>query len=573
MRQLVARTVAVAMIVGLASSVPMSAQEPDTSRATSRREPLPADVAREIADLYNAPGTLRVAGSLEIAAERTVTGDVAVTGGPTFIIGGRVTGRVVAINADVILRPGARVDGDILIVGGRIEGRESATVVGTVRVFRQSLSYHMEGDRLVPDRQRAEERPRFGRIYNFGARTVSQLSFTATPYNRVEGLPVHIGPTLEHRARDADFRIEVQGILRSVDSFEWTPDNVGHRVFGEAKLGRSRGIGIGGSLFDVVDPIERWHFKDTEAGLAAFFLHRDFRDHFERHGGGVHVSAFGGDEQALTLGYRNERWRSRATRDPFTLFRDKQEWRANPFVHDGSVRLLTAEYRYDTRNDEADPWTGWFLSGDVERGSGTLRLPLAGEVAERVTYARGFADLRRYNRLSPDAQVNMRAVIGGWLGGDDLPLQRRLSVGGAGTLPGFDFRGNSGAVDVGQCGGGLLDGAPALCERVVLLQIEYRGALSFGRIGLGDLVPDWWSARGLKAPQWVAFADAGRGWLVGERQGDLQYPGSTVLPPLETFRTDVGLGLDMRVIGVFVAKAVSDRHEPANFFVRVRHRF
>jgi outer membrane protein assembly factor BamA len=238
------------------------------------------------------------------------------------------------------------------------------------------------------------------------------------------------------------------------------------------------------------------------------------------------------------------------------------------------MRLLTAEYRYDTRNDKADPWTGWFLSGDIEHGSGRLRPVFAGDVERRVRYTRGFADLRRYNRLSPEAQVNMRLVIGGWLGGDDLPPHRRLSVGGAGTLPGFDFRGNSGAVDVAQCSNGAeLPGTPALCERVALAQIEYRGALGFGRLGLGDLVPDWWSERGLKTPQWVAFADAGRGWLVGDRQGSLQYPSSTVVPALGTFRTDVGLGLDLRVIGFFVAKAVSDRNEPANFFVRVRHRF
>jgi hypothetical protein len=45
------------------------------------------------------------------------------------------------------------------------------------------------------------------------------------------------------------------------------------------------------------------------------------------------------------------------------------------------------------------------------------------------------------------------------------------------------------------------------------------------------------------------------------------------LPPLSTFRTDLGAGVDLRLIGLYVAKAVSDTHEPLNFFVRVRHRF
>lgn len=565
------------LVLGLAAGAPLAAQDPDTARIATGRDAITRELAREIAEWYNSPGTVRVAGSMEVARERTITGDVAVTGGPSLTIGGRVTGRVLAINADVVLLPGARVDGDLLVVGGRLEGRTDASVGGTVRVYRPSLRYHMEGDRLVPDRQRDddEEGWRFGRIYNFGARTVSRLSFTATPYNRVEGLPVHVGPTLAHRTANADLRIEVLGILRSVDDFEWSPQNVGHRVFAEARLGGSRGIGIGGSLFDVVEPVERWHLKDTEAGLAAFFLHRDFRDYYERHGAGVHVTAFDGDERALTIGFRDERWRSREARDPFTLFRDDQGWRPNPLMDDGGIRLLTAEYRYDTRNDATDPWTGWLFTADVERGSGQLQSPPieAPQPTRSVQYVRGFADVRRYNRLSPDAQLNMRLVVGGWLGGDDLPLQRRLSVGGPGTLPGFDFRASSDPSNVAHCGGNAMLGTPALCERVILAQVEYRGALGFGRVGLGDLVPDWWSERGIRAPQWVAFADAGRGWLVGERQDDLQYPASTFLPSLDTFRTDVGLGIDMRVVGLYVAKAVSHSKEPANFFVRVRHRF
>ena len=571
MRQLGALFV---VIIGLAAGLPLAAQETDSSRFQSGRDVLPAELVREVAEWYNAPGTVRVSGSLEVASERTITGDIAVSGGPSLTIGGRVTGRVLAINADVVLLPGARIDGDLLVVGGRVEGRAEGVVGGTVRVYPQSMNFHMEGDRLVADRQRPRESRGFGRLYNFGARTVSRLSFTATPYNRVEGLPVHVGPTLAHRARNADLRIEVLGILRSVDDFEWSSRNVGHRVLAEARFGGSRGVGVGGTLFDVIEPVERWQLKDTEAGLAAFFLHRDYRDYYERHGAGVHVTGFMNDQRSLTLGYRDERWRSREARDPFTLFRDDQQWRPNPSMTNGPARLLTAQYRYDTRNDDADPWTGWFLTADLERGwhgANAGLVPTSDPI--RTKWVRGFADLRRYNRLSPEAQLNMRLVVGGRLGGDSLPMQRRLSVGGPGSLPGFDFRGNPGGTDVGQCERVSQPGTPAMCERIVVAQLEYRGSLGFGRIGLGDLVPDWWSERGIRAPQWVAFADAGRGWLVGPREGELRYPGSTLLPSIDTFRTDVGLGIDMRVIGLYVAKAVSHSREPANFFVRVRHRF
>ena len=73
-------------------------------------------------------------------------------------------------------------------------------------------------------------------------------------------------------------------------------------------------------------------------------------------------------------------------------------------------------------------------------------------------------------------------------------------------------------------------------------------------------------------PAAVAFVDAGRGWLVGNRDGTIRYPSSS-LPPFDTYRADAGVGLDLGVAGIYVAKAVSSAKEPANFFVRIHNRF
>jgi hypothetical protein len=196
--------------------------------------------------------------------------------------------------------------------------------------------------------------------------------------------------------------------------------------------------------------------------------------------------------------------------------------------------------------------------------------------AGNIGYGRFLLDLRRYNRVSPSTSLHARLVLGGWLHGDELPLQRRLSVGGIGTLPGFDFRRiEPDGADVAQCsnGGVVPAGNPAQCERVALVQLEYRNEirssffdfLNSRRIrlrGIGFTVE----------PTAVAFVDAGRGWLVGNPVGRLQYRNGSI-PPFGTFRTDVGLGLDLGLIGVYAAKAVSDASQPANFFLRVRRRF
>jgi outer membrane protein assembly factor BamA len=193
-----------------------------------------------------------------------------------------------------------------------------------------------------------------------------------------------------------------------------------------------------------------------------------------------------------------------------------------------------------------------------------------------VRYGRGLIDLRRYNRLSPTTWINARLVLGGWLHGDDLPLERRFSVGGVGTVPGMDFRRyEPGTVDVSQCSDGTTPppGNPAQCERVALAQLEYRNELHSSLFDFLNARPIRLRGVGFTVrPTAVAFVDAGRGWLVGQPLGTLRYS-SNSFPRFGTFRTDVGLGLDLGIFGVYVAKAVSSPKEPANVFLRVHRRF
>jgi outer membrane protein assembly factor BamA len=250
----------------------------------------------------------------------------------------------------------------------------------------------------------------------------------------------------------------------------------------------------------------------------------------------------------------------------------------NPSVDEGVFHVADLALAWDTRTDPLDPWSGWLINADVEHGRGTIETaasstdPRTFGRTGRTLYTRGFFDVRRYNRLGPGSQLNMRVVVGGWLDGDRLPLERRFSVDGPGVLPGFDFRGLRNGRDVGTCTSGLgVPGGPAECERIALGQIEYRGDLHVGFTdNLEDYLRQYLSAHGGVA--WVLFADAGRGWLVGPKDGGLSYPSGT-LPPVSTFRSDLGIGIDFAGIGIYAAKSVSTPSEPVNFFVRLRHRF
>ncbi len=407
------------------------------------------------------------------------------------------------------------------------------------------------------------------------------LSITsAHTYNRVEGFPIYAGPTARRVFPWGSVSGEAYGIVRISDKLRWDDDHIGSAIHGQVTLnaGPDRSLRIGGRVYDEIDPVESWQLSDAEVGLAALFLHRDYEDYYGRHGAMGYVSFNLNASTTFSLSYADERWSSRPDRDPFSLFRNTSDWRFNPNVDDGLFHIAGAHFALDTRNDESDPWAGWYLTADVEEGVGVVTsfgprtdgsTPIAPASGVNVNYLRGFLDARRYNRVGPTEQLNMRLVLAGWLAGDQLPLEQRFSVGGAGTLPGFDFRNPGAGADVATCSAGanVPPGSPAQCERIALAQLEFRHDL---RIGLADLV------RGMPLDgAWIIFADAGRGWLVGTPDGSLTYRGST-LPPLTTFRTDAGVGVTLGPFGFYVAQPLSPWTGGGGgprFVIRLQQRF
>jgi hypothetical protein len=553
------------------------AQERDTTVARAATSTLPRAVAREAAETFNADATVRAIGPYALDSGRVVTGDLAVLDGPVTLAG-HVSGRVVAINADVTLRPGAQVDGDLLVVGGTVTGA-TAVVRGGVRTFEAPLAYREVEDRLVPLDSAGETGPLeewLGRLRARRERSGVRFSLeTGKTYNRVEGLPIRAGPSYIGRFDWGELRAEALGVLRTAKDVRWDPENLGHLAHAEARLGVGRGMVIGARSYDEVRPVETWQVDADEVGLAAFFLRRDYRDYFAAHGGELYAGLFTGRDAELTVRYAAERWGTRASRDPFSVWRNGRPWRPNPEADVGRFHVAGLTLRVDTRNVPEKPRSGLSITADYEHGRGTVErfATLSPGLREtddpRLAYGRGLLDVRTYSRVAPDAQVNLRLVLGGWLHGDALPAQRRLSVGGIGSLPGFDFREAVDGADVGQCSTGAVPpGAPAQCDRALLLQGEYRGDLRVRFLGNLDPAGRW-----TRTAQWVAFVDAGRGWLV---QGDADDPrvlGRGRLPGLSSLRTDVGAGLDIGLFGVYVAKAVSEPGLPVNLFVRVRDRF
>ncbi len=541
------------------------------------------NTAQSAVSIYNAEATRRVSGAFDLPADSTVTGDVAVLNGP-LTVAGRVTGSLVAINADVRLVRGANIGEHVVIVGGTLIRDDEVTVGGEVRTQAELLRYSLDGERLVPEEDRwVDWRPHWdGPGLSDRGESYTDLFFVAaSTYNRVEGLPIRVGPRFRRPTNWGRIEVEAFGIVRTARPIEWDRGSLGHAARADLRLGIRNGLVLGARAFDEITPVEEWQLTNAEAGLASFFLHRDFRDYYGRHGWEASLGGRIGEEVSLTFAGGSERWRAVTARDPFTLFRDTDPWRVNPVMDDAKVDLASVRLRIDTRERVRSPlWGGWYVVADVERGSGTITrapqiLQLPGAPSS-LTYTRGFVDARRYNRLSPGTELNLRVVSAGWMGGDRLPLQRRLSLGGPGALDGYDFRRSWYADDRFACGGLTdRDGRATECERIAFAQMEIRRSLTFGWY---DCDRDcWWRPGGDRTPAMVVFAEAGRGWPLpssdgagGSTSGLENSPG---FPSTSTFFTTIGAGIDFGSLGIYFAKAPSTAKETSNLIVRLGRRF
>lgn len=549
---------------------------PESSGVTLQSRVLPRSVSEEVIALYNAPGTTRLVGRTRLPRGNEWRGTVAVRNGPLFL-GGRVDGTLLVVNGDLLLDDGAEVTGDLILVGGTVEGTERARVGGALRVYREPLLYRLrgEGDEIVyaPNLRR--------RLFNPGARVSwgeadsrSSLTIaTGGTFNRIEGLPVVFGPLLDWKLQENfRFRIDALGVFRSAGDLTDKRSDLGYMFRSELRSGENRPVGVGLRAYDVVAPVEDWGLRSAEIGWSAFLFARDYRDYYLNKGWAARLFANPERQLGLALEVRYEWQTSVTARDPWTVFRNSDPWRPNGPIDEGHYTTVTANTTLDTRNDVDDPTSGWLVRAAIEHGRSkdvapnfgippSVRdsLPTDGSYA----YNRLFVDVRRYARISPSGRLNLRFVTGGWLSGDALPIQRRLSLGGPDPLPGHPFR-------AAACNRDVVDPAfartrLAACDRVVAVQAEYRGHLKLnwsynpGRAEADD--DDSGSLFWLEGLDLVVFTDAGQAWLA--RNGS---------PSFDSWLVDVGLGVDWGGFGMYLAKAVTTG-ERLRLTVRLDHRF
>jgi hypothetical protein len=545
---------------------PAAAQDPDA--------PLPQAFVDGVLEFLNDPATTRLNGHARIAPGQRVEGAIGAVGGD-LVVAGLVVGDIVLVNGDLRIEPGGRVTGDVLVVGGHVVEAAEGSIEGEVQVFDQRL-------RLVTREEQVELTPataasRSG-LYIGGARVTVRAG---TNYNRVEGLPVLFGAVFRTESRNP-LQVEALGIWRT--EHDQTRDDLGFRFRVEQAFGPPTArLALGAGAFSQVTPIESWGIGDTEASLATFLLHVDYRDYFEERGWHAWARAqIPRTPAELRLEFRSRDITSLPTGSPWTVRRNDRPWRAQPFVPEGDLETLTASLVWDERNDPEDATDGWYLSGRITRGLGGEPLdppgvdddgvPLGEPTEADPTFTTGFLEFRRHARLSPDTDLALRVIGAGSIDGELQPAWYQHTLGGEGSVPGFTLHDlDCGARDellqTVHRGTGELEPVYRRygCGRIALFQLQYRSRAGLGFLDRNARIQASEGAGWIDAidwnPSWLLFFDAGRGWS------------QSGTAPDESAVADIGAGITIAGLGAYWAYPLSGDDRRPNFFLRLQRRF
>jgi outer membrane protein assembly factor BamA len=179
-----------------------------------------------------------------------------------------------------------------------------------------------------------------------------------------------------------------------------------------------------------------------ENTASALFLHRDYWDLHEAEGFRGFLTVRPSPLFTLQPGILVQDETALTNRTDWSLFRQTDDFPANPAAETGEYRGLDLTLAYDSRpRDEEGKLSSRPRWGGLQHW-------------HRLTWERGdagmggdfdlwriYADLRSYLRLSARQNLTARLLAAsGSAGGDPLPPQRRFHLGGLGTMRGQFFR-------------------------------------------------------------------------------------------------------------------------------------
>ena len=496
-----------------------------SARALVRTRKLLAEDTNVIADEDT---SVTYEGNTVIEKTDTVNSNVVVKAG-TLTVYGRINGDVLVVGGDLKIKDNAYISGNVKIINGEVTKDDDAVVVGYIdkTSSHKEKAYREEAKdfRSASTRLNANWVPETTNLDNFIFR-----------YNRVEGLFLGMGSEKRYYW-DGQKQYSTYGSIGyGFKSHNW-----------RGNLGLSRQFAFDeGQLFEfeieghsLTDSKEDWLIGTGENTAAAFFIHEDFRDYFQRSGFGVNAG-YVVQRDYLTgqvkVGYLSDEYTSMTNQTEWSLFGGNKVFRLNPLINEGMMRSVVGSAGLSTVTTTIYGPEGWSMLVTAEVAKQSLK--------SEFEFNRYVGDIRRYQPLGRYDNLNVRVRVGSSEG--VLPIQKTFDMGGLGTIPAFPFKGETG-------------------NRMLLMNAE----LVINGDFLGDL--DFWPSWLLREINFVVLSDAG---LVRMVPSTALWTDGFDDIHFSDFQHDVGVGVGTRSGSVRIAFVWrTDRSEPARLIFRVARPF
>jgi len=433
------------------------------------------------------------------------------------------------VGGDLRIKDNAYISGNVKVINGEVLKDEDAVVVGYIdkSSSQKEKAYREETKdfRKASTRLNAIWVPETTNLDNFIFR-----------YNRVEGLFLGLGSEKRYYWDDQKQYSTYGSVGYGFRSY---------KVRGN--LGLSRQFAFDdGQLFEfeveghsLTDSKEDWLIGLGENTLAAFFIHEDFRDYFERSGFGVNAG-YAVQQDYLTgqvkVGYLSDEYKSMTNQTEWSLFGGNKAFRLNPSINEGMMRSVVGSAGLSTVTTTMYGPQGWSMMTTAEIAKKGMK--------SEFEFNRYVGDIRRYQPLGRYDNLNVRVRVGSSEG--VLPIQKAFDMGGLGTVPAFPFKGETG-------------------NRMLLMNAE----LVFNGDFLGDIA--FWPSWLMREFNFVVFSDAG---LVRTMPATASWTDGFNDIHFSDFQHDIGAGIGTRS-GSFRVAFVwrTDRSEPARFMFRIARPF
>lgn len=333
--------------------------------------------------------------------------------GSRLVVEGTIEGDLIAIDANVYLRPTARIEGSVTNIAGGLYRSDHATITG--ELFDAPLApYHVERTdeeiAVVGDLEHKWIRPRF----------------MAPIANRVQGFTPRAGAIFVPPAIGR-LTTELDGWVAYGTEREGFDD----AIEGGLELRIRRGLNmLGVGAERVTTTNDRWMRSDFNNTISFLWNGKDTRNYYEARRLYSRLSrelSRGNHLTEVWVRGQREDARSEFTGDPWVLF-PPDTFRFNPPIDDGVISSayfgITGTWASDVTAAEYDAWLE-FAGNDIfgsDFGFGAFSI--WGDWAMKAIANHSLRFETRFNGPLP--------------GTESLPHQRWLMMGGSGTLPTFD---------------------------------------------------------------------------------------------------------------------------------------